>query len=314
MIRIGVINIDVSHPKRFSEILLEGDRARYVAVYNDGFRPREEVEAFVHNSKLEKICDSVEELADSVDIGFIQGCNWDKHLDYVQPFIDRNKPVFIDKPAVGNVADINKLLELEKNGAKILGSSSLRYSYEVREFLEKPEAERGKVLNVSITVGTDEFNYAIHAVEGLCAMIDAKPVSTRFIGTAHQDGKKCETYFVTFENGATGQYHCVEGRGCPFHVVAVTTKQDSTFTVNPGKLYIAMLDQICNNLEGKENCMADMTTVTDAIRVMLAGKASKENEGKEIAIYGKEVEATSFDGYAFEKEYAAAASPLYVIA
>ena len=313
MIRIGVVNIDVSHPKRFSEILLEGNRARYVAVYNDGFRPQQEVEAFVHNSKLEKICDSVEELADCVDIGFIQGCNWDKHLDYVQPFIDRNKPVFIDKPMVGNVADINKLLELEKKGAKILGSSSVRYCYEVREFLDKTEEERGKVLNVSITVGIDEFNYAIHAVEGLCAMIDAKPVSTRFLGTAYRDGNKCETYFVTFANGATGQYHCVDGRLCPFHVVAVTTKQDSTFTVNTGKLYIAMLDQICDYLEGKENCMADMLTVTDAIRVMLAGKASKENGGREIKVYGKEVEATSFDGYAFEKEYAAAAKPMYVM-
>ena len=38
MIRIGAVNIDTSHPLAFSEYLLKGNRARYVAVYNDGFR------------------------------------------------------------------------------------------------------------------------------------------------------------------------------------------------------------------------------------------------------------------------------------
>src|SRR5665647_3007628 len=109
MIRIGVINIDVSHPKAFSEYLKKDNRARYVAVYNDGFRGDDEVEAFIKNYNLEKRCSNVEELADCVDIGFIQGCNWDKHLEYAMPFIERKKPVFIDKPVVGSMVDCNRL-------------------------------------------------------------------------------------------------------------------------------------------------------------------------------------------------------------
>ena len=72
MIRIGVANIDVSHPKAFAEYLKKDGRARYVAVYNDGFRGDDEVEAFMRGYGLEKRCDSVEELADCVDIGFVQ--------------------------------------------------------------------------------------------------------------------------------------------------------------------------------------------------------------------------------------------------
>ena len=120
MIRIGVVNIDVSHPKAFSEYLKKGNRARYVAVYNDGFRGDDEVEGFIKNYKLDKHCKTVEELAEMVDIGFIQGCNWNKHLNYVQPFIDRKKPVFIDKPIVGSLADCKKLEELASKGAVIL--------------------------------------------------------------------------------------------------------------------------------------------------------------------------------------------------
>ena len=47
MLRIGTVNIDTSHAPSFAEILLKGDRARYTAIYNDGFRTDEEVEAFI---------------------------------------------------------------------------------------------------------------------------------------------------------------------------------------------------------------------------------------------------------------------------
>ena len=47
MYRIGVVNLDVSHPKAFSEYLRKGNRARYAAVYNDGFRGDDEVAAFM---------------------------------------------------------------------------------------------------------------------------------------------------------------------------------------------------------------------------------------------------------------------------
>ena len=54
MITIGVVNIDVSHPKAFASLLENENRARYVAVYNDGFREDDEVEGFIKKFLLEK--------------------------------------------------------------------------------------------------------------------------------------------------------------------------------------------------------------------------------------------------------------------
>ena len=312
MIKIGVVNIDVSHPLEFAKELNKGDRARYAAVFNDGFRSEEEVNGFVKSQGLDKICNSVEELADYVDVGFVQGVNWDKHLRYAMAFIHKNKPVFIDKPIVGNIADCQKLIELEKKGAVILGSSSARYCNEVREFLNLPEKERGKVMHVDITVGVDEFNYAIHAVEAMCALADAKPISVRYVGASHQENQKCETYFVEFESGSTACYHCVEGSYVKFNIIIVSTKMNYSVTVKNGDLYKALLDQICNKLEEKENCLAGMDEITDSIKVALAGKCSKENGGKAVNIDSPELETVSFDGYAFEKEYAAKATPIYI--
>ena len=81
MIRIGTVNIDTSHAPSFAEILLKGDRARYTAIYNDGFRTEEEVADFITKYGLEKRYTSLEEMAKNIDVAFIQSCDWDRHIE-----------------------------------------------------------------------------------------------------------------------------------------------------------------------------------------------------------------------------------------
>ena len=61
MIRIGAVNIDTSHPLGFGEVMEKDDRARYVGVYNDSFRPDSEVEGFIRRfgSYPEGVCYSI---------------------------------------------------------------------------------------------------------------------------------------------------------------------------------------------------------------------------------------------------------------
>lgn len=312
MIRIGVVNIDCSHPLAFARELNKGTRAKYTAVFNDGFRGEDEVNAFVKNEGLEKVCHSADELAECTDVGFIQGCDWDKHIDYAMAYINRGKPVFIDKPMVGNTADCKKLIELEKNGAMILGASSARYCYEVRDFLDLDREERGEVLHIDITVGVDEFNYAIHAVEALCEMVEKKPISVKYVGRSENGSQTCDTFFVEFEGGATGCYHSVLGRFAKFSAIALTTKDNYTFTVDNTKLYKALLDEICDKLEGKENHMASMEKICESIRVALAGKYSMEHGGVRVETDSPLLDTVSYDGAEFVKGYAAASSPMYL--
>lgn len=310
MFKIGVVNIDVSHPKAFSKILSEGDRARYTAVYNDGFRGMDEVEAFAKSMNL-KICETVEELADCVDVGFVQGCNWDKHLEYAQVFIDRKKPVFIDKPMVGNLADCKKLEQLEANGAIILGSSSMRYAQEIAEFLKMPVEERGEILHVTGTCGVDEFNYGIHVVEAIGAMLKGA-ISTRHTYTGTVDGKQCDCYSVMFENGATANYITVKGVWLPCYFTVTTTKKVYQLPVSSGKIYRALLNRICDYMETGDGKLATMADICESIKIMLAGKISKENGGADVKISDIPLDDPGFDGSAFEKEYAATAGKVYL--
>ena len=109
MIKIGAINLDTSHPAAFAETYRNGNRAKYTAVYNDGFRTDEEVQAFMDINGIEKRCKTLKELVEQVDIGMIHSCNWDNHIDEAMPFIEAGKPVFIDKPICGSLKDCKEL-------------------------------------------------------------------------------------------------------------------------------------------------------------------------------------------------------------
>lgn len=308
MIRIGCVNPDTSHPLAFSQYLLEGNRARYVAVYNDSFRGEDQIEAFMRRRGLEKRCDTLEKLAEMVDIGFIQDCNWDRHVEEALPFLERGKPVFIDKPLVGNVADCRRLEELAARGAVILGSSSLRYAREIAELMAQPEEERGRVVSATGFIGVDEFNYGCHAVEGLASLTGTGAVSCRFVGRAQAEKVRCETFFVRFESGVSAVYHSFLGVWQPFNFVAMTTKTTHVVQVAGGGLYAGMLDRICDFMETGAP-MPSLPELTEAVKIMLAGRLSRERGGVEVALADLSEDDPGFDGAAFAEGYAAAASP-----
>jgi predicted dehydrogenase len=313
MLKFGAITIDTSHPKSFTKKLAEGERGRYVAVFNDGFRGEDEVNAFAEFNNL-KVCSSVEELADMVDIGLVHSCNWDKHLSYVAPFIERDKPVFIDKPLVGNLKDARKLIELVNSGAKILGSSALRYCYEVQKVHATLQENNAKILHVNVSVGTNEFDYAIHAYEMICALLKDRPVDARHLGTAHAGDQNCDSYFFNFAGGTTAVINNVSPKYTGFHVTVLTDVRaaDSCFNVDTSKLYEAMLIEVCNKLEGKENLLAPMEDQIIPIKAALACKASKLAGGKTVALDDPCLEDISYDGYAFEESYGSAAAKSYL--
>lgn len=312
MISIGTVNIDTSHPLGFCQYLEKGQRARFVGVYNDGFRGDDEVEAFVRNHGLRMRYSSIEEMADNVDIGFVQSVNWDDHLRQATPFIERGKPVFIDKPTVGNIRDCRIVEDLASKGAVILGSSSIRYAEEIASFVAAPEDERGKIVSIFATVGVDEFNYGCHVAESIGGLAGPGAVSNRFVGRSEVDGKTCETYFVRFASGITATYHSFLGTWQPFEIVIMTTKSTYQFRVDATKVYAALLDRICDFMETGVRTLAPVEELTESVKVMLAGRLSREAGGSEVRLADIPKDDPGFDGRAFAEGYAAAAAKMYL--
>ena len=315
MIKFGALTIDTSHPLAFSEKLLDGGRGKYTAVFNDGFREDDEVFSFAEKRGL-KICNSPEELAREVDIVMVHSCNWDKHLDYARRITTCGKPVFIDKPIVGSLADARALLELEKCGATILGTSALRYCKEALNLRRDLDASGERVLQMSTTVGVDEYNYAIHAIELILAIVNDRAESVKYIGSSAIGESTCDSFVISFSGGASAYYHVYLGRFAKFNTTVLTSGKsvsgDRCFTVDNGAFYSSMLDEICNKIEGKESRLVSLSDMIESVKIALAAKCSKQSGGREIRTDSPELEKISYDGYAFEREYSAAAKKMYI--
>jgi len=310
MYRIGTVNIDTSHAPSFAEILLQGDVARYTAIYNDGFRTDEEVNAFMEKFGVTERYTDLAEMAKHIDIAFIQSCNWDRHIELSMPFIEAGVPVFIDKPLVGNLKDCHTLEKLAEEGKVILGTSAMRYTYERDSFFAVPDEQRGDIIHVSTMVGVDEFNYAIHSIESILGFLKGdSAVSCRYIGGGMVGDVPTDSYYVRFASGATACYHiCLKGWQ-PSTALVMTNKTSFAYKLDVNKLYEAMLKHVCAWLEGKPNDLVSVTDMTMAVKIMLAGKKSKENGGTEVALTDLCESDVGFDGYAFEEFYAESQRP-----
>lgn len=313
MIRIGGVSIDVSHPKAFSLALeQENMDMHYDYIHNPGFRTRTEVEWFKNRFAVKAIADSLEEMAPLVDVGFIQSCNWDKHLDQAMPFLRAGKPVFIDKPIVGSMADVARLRKLVTEGAKIMGASCIRYTHEVQEFLAMDSQERGDVLTVFGTCGVDEFNYSIHIVETICELAGAKAIECQFLGEASSaGGHRCQSYCITYENNVQGIYSTCLDCWQPFVITILTTQKTFCFEIDLSKMYPALLGEIYKELTTGKSAMADVEKLINSTEIMLCGKKSRDERGGQPVNINELTPEDRFDGYAFEREYARTAGKVY---
>lgn len=312
MIKIGLVNLDISHPKTWGEKMEHYCMdIKYHYLCNKGFRKADEEDWFVKRYELEGKVAEIEDMVDKVDIGFVQSCNWDNHIDYAMPFINKGKPVFIDKPMVGSVKDIKRVKELVKNGAKIIGSSCVRYAQEIQDFLALPIEERGEIISIFGTSGVDEFNYSVHIVEAFSGIVQSKIVNNKFVGRSEKDGYPCEIFTCEFENGVLGTYYTGTGRGRPFHIVILTTTGTFHINIDVWAIYASFLREVHKELNGKPNILADIDSILNCTEGMLCGQISRDKKNGEVVWVKDLPEDAAFDGDAFEKGYAAKAAVMY---
>jgi predicted dehydrogenase len=141
-IRIGIIGCDTSHVTAFTGLLhgpkAVGDLAgfRVVAAFPGGSQDipssRDRVAGYVAELRDKyhvEIVDSIPDLVAKVDVVLLESVDGRPHLEQAKPVFAAKKPVFIDKPAAGSLADVVALYRLAaKTGTPMFSSSGLRFS------------------------------------------------------------------------------------------------------------------------------------------------------------------------------------------
>ena len=136
--RIGIIGLDTSHVEAFTQLIHDPaknygckvvvgypggspdihDSISRVPTYTNTLRDKFGVE----------MVGSIEELCQKVDGVLLESLDGRPHLEQVKPVIAAKKPVFIDKPVAGNLADAIEIFRLAKEaGVPCWSSSSLRF-------------------------------------------------------------------------------------------------------------------------------------------------------------------------------------------
>ena len=187
-IRVGVIGLDTSHATAFTKFFNDTadaehvPGARVVAAYPRGSEDiASSVSRVPANVEIMKglgveIVDSIDVLLTRVDAVLLESNDGRVHLRQAAPVLAAGKPVFVDKPLAGSLADVIAIFRLARHhGTPVFSSSALR-------FAAATQAVRGGSLGEVVGCDTyspctlepthpDLFWYGIHGCESLVTVM-----------------------------------------------------------------------------------------------------------------------------------------------
>ena len=304
--RIGIVDLDTSHPPNW--IPIERDLGyEIVGVWDGGsVHPSGYAGQFAAEHGIPRVFESLDEMANEVDIAILHGCDWDTHVEKARPFVTAGKSVLIDKPVAGNVRDLNQIREWVRAGARIAGGSSLRFAAETQDWLAQPVSERGRPDTVVCGCGVDEFNYGIHAYALLSGIMGPGVHSVRHLGRGVQ--RRIQIHWA---DGRAG--FVVVGKAenwLPFYAAIATERSVAQFQVDSGRLYRSLLTAVLPYLSGTaDEPPVGVDALLEPERCALAARRSWLEKDREVLLEELSIEDEGYDGQAFAAEYRKARYP-----
>ena len=231
-----MIGLDTSHVPAFAKIFnnpkATGDIAgiRIVAGYPGGTdipASRDRVKGFTEQLRGMgiEILDSIPKLLEKVDVVLLESVDGRIHLQEAIPVIEAGKPLFIDKPVAGSLADAIVIYELaKKHNLPCFSSSSVRFSPGIQELLKN---EKLGTIEGAATWGPctyqegtpDMFFYGIHGIEPLYALM-----GTGCQTVTRTQTKDTDLVSGVWKDGRIGSYRGIRKNKAEFGAVAFGSK------------------------------------------------------------------------------------------
>lgn len=235
-IRIGIIGLDTSHVPAFTKLFNDsGDDPdfvglRVVAGYPGGTdmpASKDRVEKFtaqVREMGLE-IVETIPQLLEKVDAVLLESVDGRIHLQEAREVFKSGKPVFIDKPLSGNLAEGIAIIELaRKHNVPFFSSSSSRFGEDLRSLIGHERL--GDLLGAttwgpcSYQPGTpDFFFYGIHGIEALYTLM-----GTGCETVVRSKGANHDIATGVWKDGRIGSYRSIVKGKADFGAVAYGSK------------------------------------------------------------------------------------------
>jgi len=290
--RIGMIGLDTSHVVAFTKAINNpaNNYGCKVVVGYPGGSPdvpssADRVGKFTEELRDKygvQIVDSIEELCQKVDGVLLESVDGRPHLKQARPVIAAKKPLFIDKPMAGSLADVLEIFRLaEENNVPCWSSSSLRYSPGI--------VEMKKTNSVGDILGCDAYSpcsleehhpdlywYGVHGVEILFTAMGTGCKSVRRVQTPDYE-------FVVgiWEGGRIGTYRGLRKGKHDYGATVFGTKS----IIQAGKYggYEPLVDEIIKFFKTGKIPVPKEETI-EIFAFMSAADESKAKDGAAVSI------------------------------
>jgi len=290
--RIGMMGLDTSHVIAFTRLINDPAKnygCKVVVGYRGGSPDipdsANRLDKFTNQLRDEfgvEIVDSIEQLCSKVDGVLLESVDGRPHLEQVKPVIAAKKPVFIDKPMAGSLADVLEIFRLAKeNNVPCWSSSSLRFGSAVSDLRNNKEI--GEVL------GCDAFSpcsleehhpdlywYGIHGVEILFTIMGTGCESVRRVQT-----KDYEFVVGLWKDGRIGTYKGLRKGKTESGALVYGTKG---IVHSSGGGYGPLIDEIVKFFKTGKVPVPQEETV-EIFAFMSAADESKAQGGAEVTLH-----------------------------
>ena len=293
-IRAGMIGLDTSHCVAFTRLFNDpqatGDVAavQVVAAYPGGSDDipdsRNRVEGFTNQMRDAgvEIVDSIDALLAKVDVVLLESVDGRPHLDQARPVIAAGKPLFIDKPLAGSLADAIAIYRLaEKQKVPVFSSSSLRFSSGIAALKSDPRVGDvvGCVVHSPCSVEPhhpDLFWYGVHGVEMVYTIMGE---GCQTVVRTQTDGTDVAT--GVWRDGRVATYRGMRQGKADYGGVVYGTK--GIVPVGKYEGYAPLCQEIATFFRTHEPPVAASETL-ELFAFMEAADESKRQGGKPVAI------------------------------
>jgi predicted dehydrogenase len=290
-LRAGIIGCDTSHVIAFSEIYKAHPewRIRVVAAFPGGSpdieSSRSRVDGYVKQLREKfnvEIVETIPALLGKVDVVLIESVDGRPHLKQAEPVLAAKKPVFIDKPFAGSLADAREIVRLAKeSGTPFFSCSCSRFQPEIQAL--RADAGVGKVAKVqgSSPFSTephhpDLFWYGIHGVEALYTVLGPGCVAV----SRKEDGD-LDVTTGRWKDGRTGVFRGVK-KGDYKPIVKVWGEKGEVETPK-GFDYNGLVRTMAEFFQTGKPPIDPQETL-EIVEFMTAAQLSKERGGAEVTL------------------------------
>lgn len=296
-LRAGIIGCDTSHVIAFATSINAPDatghlaEVQVVAAYPGGSEDipesKDRLAGFV--DKLREmnveIVDSIDELLTKVDVVLLESVDGRPHLAQARPVIAAGKPLFIDKPMAGNLAEAVEIARLaaehKPHPVPWFSSSVLRYGTPAAVLIDESKVGKITGCNVYAPCSVEShhpelFWYGIHGVECMYTLMGPGCRQVTRVPTGDGD----IVVVGTWDDGRIGVFRG-QRAGHNYGATAFGTK-GTAWAERDGN-YEPLVAEICKFFVTGKPPVPPETTL-EIYAFMQAAEASKQQDGATVEL------------------------------